>query len=130
MGMGPIWEAATRSPTPFGVSVSQIPSFWLRAIMGWGLAAPATLLAVLIPLLLRRPTRLGAGLTAALFAQGMSTPLLYDPAMAAPIGLAFILALRLPENTVAQQPEPTAAPHEATPDAGTDPVDEWDLRPL
>lgn len=123
-GMAAVWETATGSSTLFGVSVSQVPSFWLRSALAWGLAAPLLVLATLIPLLLRRPSRMGAGLTAALFAQGMSTPLLYDPAMAAPVGLAFILALRLPgpaADSPAKRPIRDAAP---------DPVGEWDLRPL
>jgi hypothetical protein len=121
-GVVPIWETVTGSPTAFGVSLSQVPSFWLRATLGWGLGAPLLLLVVLIPLLLRRPTRMGAGLTAALFAQAMSTPLLFDPAMAAPVGLAFILALGTPTRKAPTRPAPVETP--------PDPASEWDLRPL
>lgn len=125
-GMTAVWETATGTSTLFGVSVSQVPSFWLRSVLAWGLAAPLLVLATLLPMLLRRPTRLGAGLTAALFAQGMSTPLLYDPAMAAPVGLAFILALGRPKpKTDIPTPHPV---HTVEP--APDPVSEWDLRPL
>jgi hypothetical protein len=125
-GMAAVWETATGSSTLFGVSISQVPSFWLRSTLAWGLPAPVLMLATLLPMLLRRPTRMGAGLTAALFAQGMSTPLLYDPAMAAPVGLAFILALGRPK-----QVDDIPTPHPIhTVEPAPDPVSEWDLRPL
>ena len=74
VGMGAIWEAATGAPAIFGAFLSQVPSFWLRLILAWGAGVPLVLLATMFALLLRRLTRLGAGLSAALFAQGMATP--------------------------------------------------------
>ncbi|MUM77136.1 hypothetical protein GKC30_05775 [Pseudodesulfovibrio sp. F-1] len=124
--MVPVWEAAMGSSTLFGVSIAQVPSFWLRTFLAWGVVAPLALLAGLVWLLLRRPTRMGAGLTASLIAQGMATPLLYDPAMAAPVCLAFILALRRPATLTGTQRQTTAPQPESAPD----PVAEWDLRPL
>jgi len=91
--MAAIWQAATDRSAMFGAFLPDIPSFWLRLTMAWGIFAPLGLLGIIFILLLRRISRLGAGLTAALFAQGMTTPLLFDPAMAVTITLAFILAL-------------------------------------
>ncbi|MFH1915048.1 MAG: hypothetical protein ABIK45_12350 [Pseudomonadota bacterium] len=119
------WESATGSSVLFGVSIAQVPSFWLRTFLAWGAVLPLALLTALLWLLVRRPTRMGAGLTAALIAQGMATPLLYDPATAAPVCLAFILALRRPAPLPG--PDPARTPET---DPVTDPVIEWDLRPL
>ncbi|MDC0336480.1 hypothetical protein OAN24_06280 [Pseudodesulfovibrio sp.] len=138
-GMAPIWELATGTPSSFGAFLTQVPSFWLRLTMAWGMAAPMLLLVVLFILLFRRLTRMGAGLTAALFAQGMSTPLLYDPTMAVAIGLGFILALAKPAvrpNVKKNEPKEPAMESEAapesdpTPDPEPNPVDEWNLKPL
>ncbi|MEF2231196.1 MAG: hypothetical protein V3571_09730 [Pseudodesulfovibrio sp.] len=116
VGMSVIWEAAVGVPAIFGAFVGQVPSFWLRLSLAWGAAAPAALLCAVFALLLRRLTRFGAGLVSALFAQGMTTPLLYDPATGVCITLAFVLALTpVPET----QPQPVGP---------ADPVEEWDLR--
>lgn len=118
-GMGPIWEAATGQAPIFGAFLHQVPSFWLRLGMGWGFLAPTGLLLVLFVMLLRRLTRLGAGLTAGLFAQGMTTPLLYDPAMGIIICLGFILALSAPLKPIqVKEKEPTEGP-----------ADEWNFQP-
>lgn len=131
VGMGPIWEAATGTPSMFGVFLSQVPSFWLRLSLAWGLLTPVTLLVVLFVLLFRRLSRMGAGLVAALFAQGMSTPLLYDPAMAAAIGLGFILALTGPmRKTNAKRKEEVETKPDSEPEPHPDPTEEWNLRPL
>jgi hypothetical protein len=127
--MTAVWETATGSSTLFGVSIAQVPSFWLRSVMGWGVLAPLALLAALLWLLVRRPSRMGAGLAAALIAQGMSTPLLYAPATAAPVLLAFMLALRRPGPEPAPNRTGSATAPDPTPDT-QDVVDEWDLRPL
>ncbi|MCJ2165530.1 hypothetical protein [Pseudodesulfovibrio sp. S3] len=130
--MTSIWEAVTGAPALFGVHLQQIPSFWLRLLLGWGLIVPLLFLSGLLILLLRRPTRMGAGLAAAIFAQGMSTPLLYCPALGAAMGLALFLALSasaatpLPnkkQESAPQRPEPPSRPD-------TDPAAQWDLRPL
>jgi hypothetical protein len=135
--MTAVWETATGSSTLFGVSIAQVPSFWLRSVMAWGVLVPLALLAALLWLLVRRPSRMGAGLAAALFAQGMSTPLLYDPATAAPVLLAFMLALRRPgpepgpsRIDSATAPDQTPGPAPTPPPDAQDVVDEWDLRPL
>lgn len=120
-----VWESATGSSVLFGVSIAQVPSFWLRTFLAWGMVLPLALLTGLLWLLLRRPTRMGAGLTAALIAQGMATPLLYDPATAAPVYLAFLLALGRPVTL----PGPNNLPG-PKPEPAPDPVTEWDLRPL
>jgi len=118
VGMSAIWEAAVGSPSIFGVFVAQVPSFWLRLTLAWGALMPATLLVVVFGLLLRRLTRFGAGLVSALFAQGMTTPLLFDPATGVCVALAFTLALTpVPESD--PEPQPVGLP---------DPVEEWDLR--
>ncbi|WP_419786464.1 hypothetical protein [Pseudodesulfovibrio sp.] len=118
--MGVIWEAATGTSAIFGAYMNQIPAFWLRLTLGWGLMLPIALLCALFAGLLTRTTRLGAGLVTALFAQGMITPLLYDPPTGVCIGLAMVLAFRLPKATTAvDAPADTPAP---------DPVDEWNLR--
>ncbi len=129
-GMSIIWEAATGSPASFGVFLPQIPAFWLRLILGWGIIAPLALLIILFFLLFRRLTRMGAGLVAALFAQGMTTPLLYDPAMGIAIGLGFILALSgsVKQNTKKDDIEEAVPESEHEPHP--DPADEWNLRPL
>lgn len=120
--MVPIWEAATGQPASFGVFTPHVPSFWLRLTLAWGSIASLALLTVVFGLLVRRLTRLGAGLTAALFAQGMTTPLLYDPAMAVSISLAFILAL----SAQAAPVDEPLSPEEPE----SDPAKEWDMRPL
>jgi len=122
MGMGAIWEAATGVSAIFGAYVEQVPSFWLRLSLAWGAAVSVALLCVAFALLLRRLTRLGAGLITALFAQGMITPLLYDPATGVCVGLAMTLALARPAVS-SEAPGPAANP-EPTPDPAT----EWDLR--
>ena len=114
VGMSVIWEAAVGVPAIFGAFVAQVPSFWLRLTLAWGAVAPAALIVALFLLLLRRLTRFGAGLVSALFAQGMTTPLLFDPATAVCVALAFVLAL-----APVQQPRTVGQP---------DPVEEWDLR--
>lgn len=121
VGMGPIWEAATGSPSTFGAFLPQVPSFWLRLTMGWGIGAPLILLTVMFVLLLNRLTRMGAGLTAALFAQGMTTPLLFDPAMCISIGLAFGVAISLPPRTHNTK---VVEPPESEPQQPQNPVDE------
>ncbi len=133
VSMAPIWKAATGSAASFGAYLVQIPSFWLRLTLAWGIGAPLVLLTVLFVLLFRRLTRMGAGLTAALFAQGMTTPLLFDPTMAVAISLGFILALsnltpaaNEKKQALERSPEPTPAKPENTPD----PVDEWNFKPL
>jgi len=110
-----IWERVTTSPALFGAYLPQVKSFWLRVMLGWGAVIPFGCLAALVVLLFRRMTHMGAGLTAALFAQGMSTPLFHDPALGAAFGLALILALSGPESR---------------PGPGSDPAREWDMRPL
>jgi hypothetical protein len=131
VGMGAIWEAATGAPAIFGAFLTQVPSFWLRLILAWGAGVPLLLLATIFTLLLRRLTRLGTGLVAALFAQGMATPLLFDPATGVCVALAFVLALA-PERPVnvrrASAPEPPA-PESPAPEPA-DPAREWDMRPL
>lgn len=131
VGMGPVWEAATGSASSIGAFLTQIPSFWLRLTLGWGIGVPIAILTILFILLFRRLTRMGAGLTAALFAQGMSTPLLFEPAMATAIGLGFILALSSPATRPnVKSADPVTPP--AAPASGMlpDPTQEWDLRPL
>jgi len=128
-GMSPIWEAATGSPTMMGAYLPQIPSFWLRLVLGWGIGAPLALLTALFILLFRHLTRMGAGLIAALFAMGMNTPLLFDPTMAVTIGLGFLLALSRPQRKPnARIQKPDAKNDDPAPDP--DPVKEWDMRPL
>ncbi|QGY39453.1 hypothetical protein GM415_04730 [Pseudodesulfovibrio cashew] len=125
-GMSAIWQAATGQSPLFGAYLPQVPSFWLRLTLGWGMLAPVGLLTVVFILLFRRLTRMGAGLVAGLFAQGMTTPLLYDPATAAAITFGFLLALSVPRERSAAAPEAVAP---APPvEAGS--TDEWNLRPL
>ncbi|MGE4422561.1 MAG: hypothetical protein AB7D39_09705 [Pseudodesulfovibrio sp.] len=130
--MVPIWERVTNSPALFGAHLSQVPSFWLRFTLGWGVILPTACLTGLFILVFRRLTRMGAGLAAALFVQGMSTPLFYEPSTAAVAGLALFLALstrrtRLPDladSIAARGPEPIR------PQPEDDPAREWDMRPL
>jgi len=124
-GMAGIWRAATGQSAMLGVFLHQVPSFWLRLGMGWGFLAPTTLLLTLFAMLLRRLTRLGAALTAGLFAQGMTTPLLYDPSMGVVVSLAFILALSAPLTSEVEQP---LLVKESEP--VLDPAKEWNMRPL
>lgn len=128
-GMAGIWEAATGAPALLGVTLPQVPSFWLRLTLAWGLGAGLVVLVVTFVMMLKRLTRMGAGLTAALFAQGMSTPLLFDPGTCVAVGLAFGLAMSTQSiNTRAHTaPEPTP---DTDPEAGPDPVTQWDMRPL
>ncbi|WP_316899212.1 hypothetical protein [Pseudodesulfovibrio indicus] len=131
--MIPVWDRVMDSPALFGAHLPQVPSFWLRSVLGWGLLPPAAFLIGLFILLFRRLTRMGAGLAAAIFVQGMSTPLLYDPSTGAVVGLALLLALSAPEfgpqcdSDHATPPETGAEPEPAT---EADPAREWDLRPL
>ncbi|QJB55667.1 hypothetical protein HFN16_04305 [Pseudodesulfovibrio sp. zrk46] len=133
VSMGAIWEAATGQPAVLGVHLTEVPSFWLRLLFAWGLAVPLLLLLILFILLFRRLTRMGAGLVAALFAQGMTTPLIYDPAQAIAICLGFILALSAPREYLSTRRESDEfifdeeARSVESPDASSD---DWSLRPL
>lgn len=127
MGMSAIWERATGASASFGAFLPQIPSFWLRVLLAWGIYMPTALLAALFILLFRRLTRMGAGLVAALFAQGMTSPLLFDPAMAIAIGFGAMLAFSAPVRKPNTRIEEPVAPSAAGED---DPAKEWDLRPL
>lgn len=109
--MAAIWQAATGQSARLGAFLTDVPAFWLRLTLAWGFWAPLGVLGTIFVILLRRISRLGAGLTACLFAQGMTTPLLFDPAMGVTICLAFILAL-----TTSKQHQP-------------DPAVEWNMRP-
>jgi len=121
-----IWEQATGSPALMGVYLPHVPSFWLRAILGWGMIIPSALLLVLFIQLFRRMTRMGAGLVAALFAQGMSTPLLYDPSTGAIAGLAFALVLTSsaprPNKRKKTAPTPPDTPSETNADPAIRPL--------
>jgi hypothetical protein len=129
VGMSPIWEAATGTPTMMGAYLPQIPSFWLRLVLAWGISAPLAFMITLFILLFRHLTRMGAGLVAALFALGMNTPLLFDPSMAVILGLGFVLALSEPPRKPNIKIQSPNAKEDAIPPA-PDPVEEWDLRPL
>ncbi|BDQ34051.1 hypothetical protein [Pseudodesulfovibrio portus] len=123
-----VWERVTATPALFGAHLFQVKSFWLRVLLGWGALIPLGGLTALFFLLFRRMTHMGAGLAAALFAQGMSTPLFHDPALGAPFGLALILAL----SKSAPLPGDTTAPDAPEPEPGTesDPARQWDMGPL
>lgn len=123
--MVPVWERVTGAPALFGAYLAQIPSFWLRGVLAWGAIPPGAFLAGLFVLIFRRLTRMGAGLVASLFVQGVSTPLLYDPSTGAVAGLALLLALSAPQS--GPEPVPVAAPQ---PQPAADPAREWDMRPL
>lgn len=129
-----LWEVVTGTPSFLGAHLHQVSSFWLRLLLGWGGLVPLAGLIALCILLARRVTRMGAGLVAALFVQGMSTPLFYDPTMAVVFGLAFFLALsgsspRPRPNVRTVAPPPEAAPKPET-KTESDPATEWDMRPL
>jgi len=131
VSMGAIWEAATGQSSTFGVFLEQVPSFWLRLTFAWGIGVPLVVLSVVFILLFRRLTRMGAGLTAALFAQGMTTPLLFDPTMGMAIGFGFILALSSsPRTANTRSHETTEAASRPLNTSTIDPTEEWDLRPL
>jgi len=130
-GMSTIWEAATGVPALLGVYLPQVPSFWLRLILGWGLLLPVGATGLLFLFLFRRLSRLGAGLTAGLFTQGMSTPLLFNPVMGAVIGLALLLAFQKPRptpNVRREVPNETPEPEPVDPPASAD--EEFGLHPL
>jgi len=132
-GMGPIWEAATGSPAMIGAHLQQITPFWLRLTLAWGLGAPLAFMATIFTLLLRRQTRMGAGLTAAIFAQGMTTPLFFDPCLAIAIGLGLFLSLSgsgRKTNTRVKTDQANGSTPTIKPTDDSDPVTDWDLRPL
>jgi hypothetical protein len=129
-----VWEQVTETPALFGAHLNQVPSFWLRFILGWGAILPTACLTGLFILIFRRPTRMGAGLAAGLFVQGMSTPLFYEPSTGAVAGLALFLALSASRNAplpdlgdppAGRGPEPAVKPQ-----TEDDPAREWDMRPL
>lgn len=130
MGIRAVWEAATGSLASSGVHLSQVSSFWLRLSLGWGVGVPIVLMTGAFVFLSRHMTRLGAGLVSVLFAQGMVTPLLYNPHMAIPICLAFGLALEAMTQRgnvrFDQPPEKQDVPQKESPD----PVEEWNMKPL
>lgn len=131
--MVPVWERVTGLSALFGAHLPQVSSFWLRFLLGWGGIVPAAGLIALFTLVLRRPTRMGAGLAAVLFVQGMTTPLLYDPTTGVLAGLALFLALAVPRRAAPQTVSATpAGPDEpaAEPQPEADPAREWDMRPL
>lgn len=131
--MVPIWERVTNSPALFGAHLNQVPSFWLRFTLGWGAILPAACLTGMFVLVFRRLTRMGAGLAAALFVQGMSTPLFYEPSTGAVAWLALFLALSA-RRTRLPGPADSDGGRDPEPDAGSQPQDdparEWDMRPL
>jgi hypothetical protein len=129
-----IWERVTDTPALFGAHLNQVPSFWLRFLLGWGAVLPAICLTALFVLVFRRPTRMAAGLVAALFVQGMATPLFYEPAMGATAGLGLFLALSARRNaplsglgTIPARDGSAPATERKPQD---DPAREWDMRPL
>lgn len=128
MEIASLWERITNSPAAMGIYLPQIQSFWLRHILGWGAIVPLCWLTVLLILLSRRLTRMGAGLAAALFAQGMSTPLLYNPSLGTAMGLALFLSMSNPTTP----PETKTGPTKPAPksEQDNDPAEEWDMRPL
>ncbi len=130
VGMSAVWEAATGSSATFGAFLAQVPSFWLRVTLAWGLLPPVFLLLVMFTLLLRHLTRMGAGLTAVLFAQGMTTPLIFDPATGVCISLAFVLALTPVLCPANERREDVSVPPEAPGEHAPDPLDEWSMRSL
>lgn len=91
-----IWQAVTDRLAILGIYLTDIPSFWLRMTLGWGCIIPTLATIVLLSLVLARISRMGAGLFAVLFAQGMATPLLYDPTLGVTFCLGFALALSQP----------------------------------
>lgn len=128
--MGSIWEAATGQPSLFGVYLTQVPSFWLRLVFAWGIGVPLLVLTLAFIVIFRRLTRMGAGLTAALFAQGMTTPLVFEPAMAVVIFLGFILATSAPASRNLRSEKTAPESTDSFDNTTTDPTEEWDLRPL
>jgi len=131
-GMVGLWEVVTGVPSFFGAHLSQVSPFWLRLLLAWGVLVPLVGVTALCVLLSRRVTRMGAGLIAALFVQGMSTPLFYDPTMGTVYGLAFFLAfsapVRGPDRRTVTSPPATASKQASKTEP--DPVTEWDMRPL
>ena len=81
-------------------------------------------------LLLRHLTRMGAGLTAVLFAQGMTTPLFFDPATGVCVSLAFVLALTPVLYPANERREDVPVPSETPGERAPDPVEEWSMRSL
>jgi len=128
-GMDGLWEAATGTLAFMGAHLPQVSAFWLRFVLGWGMILPACCLVVLLVLLYRRMSRLGAGLLVVLFAQGMVAPLFYDPSLGVSMGLAFFLALSRPEFLSNVRTAPVSE-SSSIPDNDHDPVVEWDMRPL
>jgi hypothetical protein len=128
--MVPVWERVTETPALFGAHLNQVPSFWLRFILGWGAILPTVCLTGLFILIFRRPTRMGAGLAAALFVQGMSTPLFYEPSTGAVAGLALFLALSASRNAPLPGLGDMSAGRTPEPQPEDDPAREWDMRPL
>lgn len=130
VGMSAVWEVATGASATFGAFLAQVPSFWLRFTLAWGLLPPILLLLVMFTLLLRHLTRMGAGLTAVLFAQGMTTPLFFDPATGVCVSLAFVLALTPVLCPVNERREDVPVPPEVPGEHAPDPVEEWSMRSL
>ncbi len=89
-----LWQVLFPTSPLDGLYVQQIPAFWIRSIMAWGLVPAMTFLALLFSLLMKRPTRFGAGLTAVCISQGISTTLFYSPGPAITLFLALMLAFR------------------------------------
>ncbi|WP_319582955.1 hypothetical protein [uncultured Pseudodesulfovibrio sp.] len=132
--MVPVWERVTGTFAMFGAHLNQVPSFWLRFILGWGAILPTLCLVGLFILVFRRPTRMGAGLVAVLFVQGMATPLFYEPTMGVTAGLGLFLALSARRNAPAPEradiPDTRGFEPAPKPQPEDDPADEWDMRPL
>ncbi|WP_272701546.1 hypothetical protein [Desulfovibrio sp. Fe33] len=127
--MVPVWERVTGSPTLFGAHLSQVPSFWLRLTLGWGAVLPAVCLVGLFTLIFRRLTRMGAGLAAIIFVQGVSTPLFYEPSTGAVAGLALLLALSPTQGWSGVNRKRPSGPTDC-PQPEENPAEEWDMRPL
>ncbi len=121
-GMAMIWHQAQGVSPDIGVFLPQIGPFWLRASLAWGALVPVACMTALAVPLSRRPSRMGAGLAACLFAMGMVSPLLYSPATGMVIGLALLTAfspaMRDDFSTPVSEPVPDSDP------------EDWDMRPL
>lgn len=89
---------ATIAPGEGGISAHLFTPFWLRTAVGFGILVPLGAICAFMVLLVRRPTRFGSGLVAALLAQGMTFPLLHDPLAAVPLGLAMAAAFIQPTD--------------------------------
>lgn len=111
-----LWGLQSHTMDLFGVHPYNIEPFWLRFCLVWGLGPAVAFLGTSLVLLLRNLSCFGAGLVAAILAQGMASELFYRGNLAVVLCLALFLALGAPRPKDAPEARTSTPPPEAKPE--------------